>query len=1062
MQMEFGKNRVQYDNFLWTYYNYDRYDVYFYEGGKDIANYVSSSAKKNLEDLEAKLEYQFEDKLQFIVYNKQSEFKQSNIGLITDEQYNIGGVTRIVGTKVSVYFEGDHKKLDDQIRAGVAQVLVNDMMYGGNARDMVKNSTLLNLPDWYVNGLISYLTTDWNTEIDSRVRDGVLNGKFKKFNRLTGVDATYAGHAMWHYIAETYGENVIPNILYMTRVSRNIESAFSFVIGTSLKEVSSQWVAAYDVKYQELEKNSQMLQASKEPIRKIKSARVYGQLKLSPRGNKVVYTTNEMGQFKVWMKDIDAKKAKRLYKSGQKIDRINDYSYPLLAWHPSGKLFSMIIEKKGRIFLYNYDVEDKKWSNRPLLNFTKILDFSYSDDGKKFAMSAVQKGQSDIFVFTAASNGYEQITNDIFDDLNPRFVHKSKEIVFSSNRDSDTIRFAQKDDKIKNFNKDIFLYDYSKKSNVLRRITNTYNIDESFPADYDSTYISYLSEKNGTRNRYIAYFDSTISFVDTVAHYRFVSYSKPATNYSRNILEQDVSVKSGNIADVIFLNGKNKILINRITPPSEITSVQTQNINTSNNVLKKDSVVKTFQQNTSTIETINVFTDEELKKKRNAEVNINDYSFGKENKNTEPVKIEKEVVEIKETPKDTVKYKDSNFTLSNQRNYNINFSIDYIVSQLDNTFLNSSYQKFTGGSNPIYLNPGFTGLFKMGMSDLMEDYRLVGGMRLSSDLNSNEYFVSFENRIKKIDRQLVLHRQALLDVPAFNFVKVYTHEIKYSLKLPFSEVSALKSTFNVRNDQTVTLSTDPTTLRDRDKYQTWGSVKLEYIYDNTIKRGLNLYNGVRAKVFGEHYRQLDALKTEFTAVGFDVRHYQKIYRDLIWANRIAGSTSFGTQKLIYYMGGVDNWFNPRFDQSIRVDNSQNYVFQTLATNMRGFYQNVRNGNSFALLNSELRLPLFRFLLNRPIRSDFIYNFQVAGFGDVGTAWTGYSPYSDENSLNTNTFRNGALTVVLENRREPIVYGYGFGLRSRILGYFMRFDWAWGVDDGITLPRITYFSISLDF
>ena len=34
MQMSFGKNRVQYKTNFWTYYRFDKFDVYFYTGGK--------------------------------------------------------------------------------------------------------------------------------------------------------------------------------------------------------------------------------------------------------------------------------------------------------------------------------------------------------------------------------------------------------------------------------------------------------------------------------------------------------------------------------------------------------------------------------------------------------------------------------------------------------------------------------------------------------------------------------------------------------------------------------------------------------------------------------------------------------------------------------------------------------------------------------------------------------------------------------------------------------------------------------------------------------------------
>jgi hypothetical protein len=162
------------------------------------------------------------------------------------------------------------------------------------------------------------------------------------------------------------------------------------------------------------------------------------------------------------------------------------------------------------------------------------------------------------------------------------------------------------------------------------------------------------------------------------------------------------------------------------------------------------------------------------------------------------------------------------------------------------------------------------------------------------------------------------------------------------------------------------------------------------------------------------------------------------------------------------MGGVDNWLLPKYDYETRIDYSQNYVFQTLATNMRGFHQNVRNGNSFAVINSELRLPIFRYLINQPIKSDFINNFQIIGFGDVGTAWNGVSPYSEDNTLNTEIIYSNPFIITLKNQKEPIIGGYGFGLRSRLLGYFVRADWAWGVEDGVVMPRVFYLSLSLDF
>jgi Tol biopolymer transport system component len=1082
-QTDFGKNRVKYEDFFWTYYQYDRYDVYFYEEGKDLANYVAKSAKKQMLDIERLFDYSFDEKIQFLVYNKQSDFRQSNIGLATEEEYNTGGVTRIAGSKIILYYEGDHAKLDAQIRAGVAQVLLDQMMYGGNVREMVKNNTLLNIPQWFSKGLVDYVSVDWNSDIDNRVKDGVLTGKYKNINRLEGEDAVYAGHALWKHIADNYGEAVISNILYMTKVSRNTDNASLFVLGISVKNLWRECYDSYQKKYSEKD-TSKTLPKQAPLLAKPKASRVYSKLKLSPDGNYALYTTNEMGQYKIWLYDFQKNKAKRIVKIGHKIDRINDYSYPLLAWHPSGKLFSYIEEKKGYLVMTTYELETKDKSRRNITGFEKVLDYAYNSDGKRFVMSAVQKGQTDLYLFTSASNGYDQLTKDLYDDLSPRFVHGDKEIVFASNRPVDTLFFDAKrrTDDAKKY-KDLFVFNNVTKSPVLKRVTNTPGIDESFPADYDSTHISYLSDLNGIRNRYIARFDSALAYVDTAAHYRTVVTSSPITNYSRNILEQEVNVKANKITEIIYESGKYKMYVTPLVPVSELKIPQLKNTSYrdyKNRIEKKEQVEEDAKNKvlneTPYVEDVKVIINPAEKvKKDSTQIDINNYSFENEQPKPSPKKAEPAPVTTAVVANDTLKaQKDAEFVLGRQRNYNLNYSVDYVVSQLDNSFLNASYQKFTGGGSPIYLNPGINAFFKIGMSDLFEDYRIVGGMRIPFELFTNlsnfnmiggEYLLSYENRIKKIDKQLIIHREAHVSLAAGNsLVKVFTNDIRYILKYPFSEVAGLRGTIMYRNDNIVYTATDSVDLSRPDTYENWVTGKLEYVYDNTIKRGLNLYNGFRGKLFGEYYRQIDKKETDFFVIGLDARYYKKLHRDLIWANRIAASTSFGKQKLIYYMGGVDNWFGPRFDNTTNIATDQNYAYQTLATNMRGFFQNVRNGNSFAVINSEIRFPIFKYLYKRPIRSDFVQNFQIITFGDVGTAWTGPSPYSDKNSLNTTVIAvpGNPLEITLNTQHNPIVGGYGFGIRSRLFGYFIRLDRAWGIQDGIVLKPLWYLSFSLDF
>ncbi|MBS1635077.1 MAG: PD40 domain-containing protein [Bacteroidetes bacterium] len=1068
--MEFGKNRIQYQTFNWTYFDFERFRVYLYEGGQEIARYAAVSVNRQLPILEKRLDFQLEDKIQVLVYNNQNDFKQSNLGLVNEDQYNVGGVTRIIGDKISIFFNGSHADLDRQIRAALAELMVNQMMYGGRTRDVVRNSTLLTLPDWFKNGLIAYISEGWTSDADNQVMDAIQNDRFYKFNQLTGKEATLAGHALWYYVADTYGEAVIPNLLYMTKVTRNADNAFLFVLGISSTNMIDDFTGAFSRRYM-VNRDTARSNVISEPIKlKQKKQRHYFQLKVSPDGQKIIYATNEMSQIKVWYNTLGEKKHKRLLKLGPKIERLDDNNYPLLAWHPNNSVIAMLYEKKNVIRLHTIDLDSKESFKRPITGFEKINSFSFSSDGKRIVMSAVKKGkgQSDIFVFTLNNGGVEQITNDIWDDNNPVFVDNSKGIAFESNRQSDTIK-SNEDAKYYvriTRNNDIFYYNYASKSIALYRVTNTPDVNETQPQEYGKGTISFLSDMNGIYNRFVGVLDSTISFVDTTEHFRYFFNNKSITNNLKNINEHQVNTRHTKIAEIYISNGKEMLTIHSLAPDEKPRVLKNtwfkaltrpkytdpDKINIVNPVRKEEQTAPAKKDSSSSnggIDFENYTLNGEKKKEQAKSTTGNTNATSNASGN----------------PQDSIRatHNPDELKFPIQQNYYISFSTDQVVTQLDNSYLSTNYQKFTGGGSPVYLNPGLNALFKIGLSDLFEDYRITAGFRLTSTLNT-EYLLSWENRVKRIDQQLVLHRQSFVKINSYygDVAKIQTHDARYSWKLPFSEVSATRLSILYRNDRTVFAAVSDAALPKRDAYDNYGGARLEYIFDNTRKRGINLYNGTRLKLWAEYWRLIKTERHDLITFGFDARNYKKLHRDLIWANRLAGGSSWGTDRLIFYMGGVDNWINPQFDRSINIVNPDQYQFQTLATPMRGFKQNIRNGNNFVVWNSEIRVPIFRYLLNRPIRSDFINNFQINVFGDMGMAWYDKNPYSEDNVLNKNVYPGNPITLTIYNQKEPLVGGFGIGVRSRILGYFIRLDHAWGVDDKQIQKPMTYISLSTDF
>lgn len=1063
IQMSFGKNRLQYNQFLWSYFRYDRFDVYFYQEERDVAQYVAQVAENKLSAAEDLFSSYVDHRLIFIVYSRLSDFRQSNIGLVgASDEYNIGGTTLIIDNKVSLYNDGNLKKLDEQISAAVAQVVIRNLLSGTTFRDKLTGDIGVDLPEWFQKGLERYTAKEWSLQTEAEFKNGFIAGRYHRLITLQNEDAAIAGNAFWAYIAEVYGKGTISDILYLTRVNRDFNSSIYQVLGVPMKRLVKDLEAFYCKRFQN--DTSRTTPEGRLVVKRPRVGTVVSQVKLSPNGKQLSYVTNEMSKQTIWLYNIESKKRKKIISFGYKLEQTPDYTTPVMAWHPNSELLTFVVEENGWVSLYYYNVATREMSKRLLPEFRKVLSYSFSSDAKRLVLSAVKEGMNDVFIFYMASGNVERVTNDPYADSDPRFVKQGKSILFSSDRPSDTLSAVNIVDYKPLKAKDLFVVDYPFLSNpaVAQRLDDYAPSTKRSAVELTNNRFVFLSDQNGISNRYEGRRDSTISFVDTSIHYRTYLYTRPLTNYKGWISTADYNPTQSTFAEVVQEGGVSKTYFGETTFSEKLNRTSTikptvfwadqlkreQHSDSIASITPKMVVIP--QSVADSVKRIHAQSDSTY-------LDVNAYVFEDEKLNAYFAKQYGEYF--------TIQKSEANGERKKSLAYETNFYPHYLVNQIDFGFLNSSYQAFTGGA--VYFNPGINALFKIGTRDLFEDYRLVGGVKFSSDFSSNEYMLSFENLKHRIDKQLVFHRQSFRNETATYIEKVYSHEVLYSLKYPFSQVKALKGTFIFRTDRQEIKATDIQTLGALNSNRVWTGIKFEYIFDNTIRRGINIFFGTRYKLFSESYLQVNGKTDDLHVLGFDFRHYQKIHRDLIFATRFATSTSLGSARLVYYLGSVDNWINlnsnvATFNTNIPIKQRENYAFQTLATNMRGFSQNIRNGNSFAVMNNEVRWPFVRYFANRSLSSGFWDNLQVCLFADIGTAWTGLTPYSGKNGYDKHVYPNGTITVEVETNLDPIVYGYGWGVRSKVLGYFMRFDWAWGIDSGIQQPRMFYFSLSTDF
>jgi len=1104
--VEFGKNRLQYQKFNWKYYQTENFNTYFSQDGLELGKYVAQVAEQELPQLEEFIEYGMQRRANIAVYNSFDEMQQSNIGLGIDWQ-NTGGVTKLVNNKMLVYFDGNQQNLRKQIRQGIAGVLVANVLFGDDLGEFAANQTLLDLPKWLTDGYIDYAAEEWNTDLDDKLKNALLAGEYKNFYHFAFSNPLIAGHAFWYYIGNKYGKSKTTYLLYLSRIYRNLNSATQKIAKKKFKDVLKDFMDEETQKYFKDIKGRRIAPRGQLSVSEEIGKKDFVHFNANPQPRSFAYAAVEFKQGKysvVYHPDFVSRKVLLKFGARTQENEINP-NYPLLAWDGKGTRLAVVYNEKGKTRLFVYDIVNRiKTVNQELPMFTQIQDMKYMLDANTLIFSAVKSGQTDIFVYKIDKQTTEQITNDIFDDLDASFVAFPGKtgIIYASNRPSASAENSDTAITPRRYN--IFLVDNWNKSEYkqISQLTNVRFGNARFPSQYNTTHFTFVSDENGIGNRYAGFFKSqragldTLVFIgdevlrnpklkevdsvlsdwnktdiDSVGYVSITSdssYVFPLTNYQSSLLETRTAGDNTLVSEIIRQGDykllyrlridENALRLRNVTAkPTEYMRKVAEQLR----IATGKAITYPNVRGDTTQKQIDFFNSEFQDQKDSSQLGK---VFNAEEILTEPVLKKAKLYEYR-PPK---------------------FFNDYVVAGLNNTvYVVNKYQPYEGGAGPINPSNGnqINGLIRVGTADLFEDYKVSGGFRIAPNLRDNDILFEFTNLRKKMDWGFTFYRN---NTDGFNDtlgpVKQISNYYLVRLRLPIDRVKGVRISIGPRFDKSIVPATSLINLKKPDVKKTWGQFTLEYVHDNTLNPTMNIWHGLRWKAYVDWFTQVSKIRSTegrflFNS-GIDVRHYLPIFRNVIWAVRGAADFSWGNQKVIYYLGGVDGWLKLRENENIDVntgthsyryfnpspapDPDADYAYQALAVNLRGFKQNVANGNNNLIINSEIRMPVFTTLFNRPINNAFVRNFQLVQFVDLGTAWNGgYDKIERPNVLYTST-APGASVKIKAGGIGPFAGGYGFGARSTLLGYFLRFDVAWQMDGIFKGKPQTYLALGLDF
>ena len=373
------------------------------------------------------------------------------------------------------------------------------------------------------------------------------------------------------------------------------------------------------------------------------------------------------------------------------------------------------------------------------------------------------------------------------------------------------------------------------------------------------------------------------------------------------------------------------------------------------------------------------------------------------------------------------------------------------------------------------------------MNDLLENHSIKLGLFITPVLRNHDVFLGYNNNVRRVDwgvdiqrrsislseldnRSLYLFRPLNINTPQTTVLSIdrrlYYNRFSAFASYPFSQYLKAILSPNI----TSTSDIDVSDLGRKNLQSIYLGFRGEFVYDNTTPLFSKVLVGTRAKIRLERSFSFKTSSENFSRMVIDARHYRRLFGSVILAARFSYSRSLGKAPKVTILGGVENSINrsiePTNGQSVGVPRDlRDILFYDFGGNLRGFNFAKLYGTSHLLTNLELRLPLAQYVSKGSLTSNFLRNLQFVGFTDVGTAWFGNKgPFNRQNSLNTEIVGGGQnpFRATVTNFKNPFLVGYGLGVRTTILGYFVKADYAWGLEDKDVNPPKLYLSLGFDF
>jgi Tol biopolymer transport system component len=551
----FGQNKVRYDKFEWSIIETDHFEVFFYEGENEAALDAARMAERSYEKISRVLNHEVEEPIPLILYASHSDFQQTNVtsGLISE---GTGGITESFKRRVILPFTGSYGELEHVLTHELVHAFQFDILFGDRA-GFLPNPFTTNIPLWFVEGMAEHLSIegrDPNTEM--WLRDAALEGyllSVQDLGRVGDIRVYRMGQSVWDYIAKTYGQRKVGELLRSVGRTANLSRLFENMLGVSIETLSQGWLEeirkTYLPQIAEFEKPEHYGRRLTDHRKDLSVMNVAPAV--SPRGDRVVYISDKSLYNDIYMAStLDGKVLDRLVKG----ERTGDFESlrffsTSIAWSPDESFIAFPAKVGAEDAIYVFSVAKKKRVRRLTFGFDGVYSPTWSPDGSRIAFVAVVHGQSDLFVVDEDGENLERLTKDRYAERDPSWSPDGAKIAFTTDRGPDT-----------DFDKLVFgpmviaTYEFSSGEIEILPGQEGGNICPQWSPD--GAEIAYVSDRTGITNIFLTSLDDgqTYQITNILSGISGITASSPPMSWSAKGNRMVFCAFSGGGWDVYAIN----------------------------------------------------------------------------------------------------------------------------------------------------------------------------------------------------------------------------------------------------------------------------------------------------------------------------------------------------------------------------------------------------------------------------------------------------------------------------------------------------------------------------